>query len=414
MAIIGEELEDYVISQINRRQSLHGTGVNTSFRTDNQLNVLNSNTSWIKLASGVSITNTGRLVDIGFRPFEIENNTGLGLAKNNILFGGTAKLSSTTVTDQTTGEDKIYNKIQQRDGFLPRDSNSSYTYGSYGFSPMPGIERADIKTLNRGSIKKATVKLKANNRQQFQILDLLYMRLGYTVFLEWGNSLFIDNKFGQKKILRNTLIEEFFFTAQTKGNYFIVLDKIEEKRAYYSGNYDGILGKVSNFNWSFNVDGSYDIELTIISLGDVIESIKTNLSIDKGTLEFLQKTKNLNPPVSTEETPTEPDVLEENKSANIISSMLYIWKFVNNTSEPRGNSININPADIKGKGFDLASFLIPTQEGTVSSSTITSDQVKFEFVATYTSKEEFEAQEKARKKAVDEASTDSYSFKTYP
>ena len=223
------------------------------------------------------------------------------------------------------------------------------------------------------------------------------MRLGYTVLLEWGNSLFIDNKYGQKTVLRATLVEEFFFTVESKGNYFDVLDKIEEKRDYYSGNYDGILGKVSNFNWSFNVDGSYDIELTIISLGDVIESIKTNLSVDKGTLEFLQETSTLNPPVSTDEAPSEPDVLEDNKSGNIISSMLYIWKFLNST-EPRGNKIYINPAD--GGEFGLASFLVPTQEGEVSS-TIASDQVKYQFIATYVSKQETESAEKADKQAAE-------------
>lgn len=388
MAIIGEELPDYVINQINRRQSLHGSGVNTSFRTDNQLNVLNSNTSWIKLASGVSITKASRLVEIGFTQTEVENNLRLGLAKNNILFGGTAKL--------VDAPGRNFDKLQQRSGFLPRDANSSYTYGSYGFSPMPGIESIDVKTLNRGSIKKATVKLKANNREQFEILDLLYMRLGYTVLLEWGNSLFIDNQYGQKTVLRATLVEEFFFKTESGGNYFDVLDKIEDKRDEYSGNYDGMVGTVSNFNWSFNIDGSYDIELTIISLGDVVESLKTNLSVDKGTLEFLQDTGQLAPPDNTDETPPEPDVLEENKSANIVSSMLYIWKYLNSKPEPRGNKIYINPAD--GKEFGLASFLVPTQEGTVSSSEISEDVVKFEFIATYTSKTEAAAAKEEQEK----------------
>jgi hypothetical protein len=76
--------------------------------------------------------------------------------------------------------------------------------------------------------------------------------------------------------------------------------------------------------------------------------------------------------------------------------MLYVWKFINNTPEPRGNKIFINPAD--GGEFGLASFLVPTQEGEVSS-TITSDQVKYQFVATYISKQETEAAEKSDKQA---------------
>ena len=374
MAIIGEELEGYVIAQINRRQSLHGSGVNDTFRSDNQLNVLNSNTSWIKLASSVSITKDSRLTEIGFTQSEVEANRKMGLAKNNILFGGAAKLSSTVV------EGKSYDKLQQRSGFLPRDSNSSYTYGSYGFSPMPGIESANVKTLNRGSIKKATVNLKANNKQQFEILDLLYMRLGYTVLLEWGNSLFIDNKFGAKTILRNTLVEELFFEKNGKGSYLDLLDPIEDKRAEYSGNYDGMLGKISNFSWTFNTDGSYDIELTIISLGDVIESLKTNLSIDKNTIKFL---KNTPPPIDTttnpDETPPTPDVLEENKSSNTITSMLYVWKYLNN-KEPRGKHIWIGTSE--PKSYDVGSFLVPTQEGSVSS-TVSAETLQYEFTVTY-------------------------------
>lgn len=372
MAIIGEKLPGYVIDQIKQRQSsnLHGSGVNTEFRTDNQLNVLNSNTSWIKLASGVSITNVSRLKDIGFTQTEAEANLRLGLAKNNILYGGIAKL--------TDAPGRKFDKLQQRSGFLPRDANSSYTYGSYGFSPMPGIESADIKTLNRGSIKKATVKLKANNRQQFEILDLLYMRLGYTVLLEWGNSLFIDNEYGQKTVLRSTLIEDMFFQKESNGSYLDILPDIEDKRAEYSANYDGMLGKVSNFNWSFNVDGSYDIELTIISLGDVIESLKTNLSVDSGTLRFLESTGQPTPADNSDEAPAEPDVLEENRSSNMISSMLYIWKWLNN-SNARGNIITIQtPLDTHKPG----SFLVPTQKG-MTSSEIAASVETVEFVISY-------------------------------
>lgn len=393
MAIIGEELEGYVIDQILLRQSLHGSGVNTSFRSDNQLNVLNSNTSWIKLASGVSITDGKRLKEIGFTQTQVEDNIKLGLAKNNILFGGTAKLIDV--------EGRDFDKLQQRSGFLPRDAQSSYTYGSYGFSPMPGIESADIKTLNRGSIKKATVKLKANNREQFDILDLLYMRLGYTVLLEWGNSLFIDNEYGKKTVLRNTFIDDTFFNIkENNGSYLDILPELESRRATYSGNYDGLLGKVSNFNWSFNVDGSYDIELTIISLGDVIESLKTNLSVDKGTLKFLNKA-NTSTTYNPDEESSTPDVLEENKSSNVITSMLYVWKYLNNEGY-KGQLININAAD--GQSYSIASFLVNEQEGN-EEQVITTENVQIELTATYSSyaeRKELREQNERDKKAADE------------
>jgi hypothetical protein len=334
MAVIGEELEGYVIKQINARQTLHGSGVGHTgtLRTDKQINLLNSNTSWIKLASGVSVSEA-RLKDINIDNSDLKD---MGLAKNNILFSGTSKLKTQTV------EGKSYTQLEQREGFLPRDDNSSYTYGSFGFSPMPGIHSADIKTLTRGSLKKATVKLTANNKQQFDIIDLLYMRLGYTVLLEWGNSIYTTTGF-DKEILRNTLIEEKFFESAGSDSYFTFLEDIENKRDKYNGNYDALLGKVSNFNWSFNTDGSYDIELTIISLGDVIESLKSNLSVDTKTNNFLNTFKTSTSEVAAVD-PPDPTVDEENTSADIITAMLAIYKFVNRTQET-GTNVQIIGAD---------------------------------------------------------------------
>jgi hypothetical protein len=380
--VIGEPLERYVVEQINARQYLHGTGVRTTTRSDVQINLLNSNTSWIKLGSAISVS-SDRLEDIGFTHTEREIYKGMGLAKNNILFGGTSTLGQNEAIGNS-GKVYKYDALQQREGFLPRDPNSSYTYDpKFGFSPMAGIESIDVKTLNRGSLKKATVKLKANDRSQFNIIDLLYLRLGYTVLLEWGNSIYTPD--GINKILvRNTLMEELFFDKTQNGSYLDMLDPIEKKRSEYAGNYDGLLGKISNFSWAFNPDGTYDIELTIISLGDVIESLKTNLSIDKGTTKFLQNTTGTK--VSEDESSEEPDVIEENKDANLISSLLYIWKYLNPT--PRGGAININTTG-DGQTHPVGSFLKSTQIGS-DEENISSTTFQVEFKITWNTEETVE------------------------
>jgi hypothetical protein len=351
MAIIGGELEDYVQGQINARQTLHGSGVGHTgtLRTDKQINLLNSNTSWIKLASGVSISGSNRLTELNLSP----DLTGMGLAKNNILFSGTSKI--------------IDGKLEQREGFLPRDDNSSYTYGSFGFSPMPGIESADIKTLTRGSLKKATVKLTANNKQQFDIIDLLYMRLGYTVLLEWGNSIYTKNG-TDKNILRNTLVEDSFFNV-SKGSYLDMLNPIEALRDKYKGNYDALLGKISNFNWTFNPDGSYSIELTIISLGDVIESLKSNLAINKITQDFFNK---LYPKKNTEGTEDEEVIDEEETFTDDITSMLAIYKFINkDISNPKRIYINTPDKKTHSIAYKLSTEQEDSTTGKVSATTIT-------------------------------------------
>jgi len=40
-----------------------------------------------------------------------------------------------------------------------------------------------------------------------------------------------------------------------------------------------MFGKVCNFHWSFLPDGSYDITIDLVSIGDVIESFKINALI---------------------------------------------------------------------------------------------------------------------------------------
>jgi hypothetical protein len=390
MAIIGEELELYVQDQIKARQTLHGSGVGHTgtLRTDKQINLLNSNTSWIKLASGVSISESNRLTELKIDPKFI----GMGLAKNNILFSGISNIKTQTVDilNPITQilEPKDFTQLEQREGFLPRDANSSYTYGSFGFSPMPGIHSADIKTLTRGSLKKATVKLTANNKQQFDIIDLLYMRLGYTVLLEWGNSIYTTTG-GDKEILRNTLIEDMFFNTESNGSYLEMLGPIRDKRKEYSGNYDALLGKVSNFSWSFNSDGSYDIELTIISLGDVIESLKSNLSVDSKTQKFFNDLTKTTTDSATAD-PPEETIDEEETQTDIITAMLAIYKFVNKKEDNREvRPLNITTSEVNDPYHWVGNFLYNTQEGS-SADTVKTSTITYEYTVTYTTQKERE------------------------
>ena len=56
----------------------------------------------------------------------------------------------------------------------------------------------------------------------------------------------------------------------------MLLKEIDKHREITNGNYDGFFGKITNFNWSLNTDGSYDITISAISIGDVIESLNIN------------------------------------------------------------------------------------------------------------------------------------------
>ena len=106
----------------------------------------------------------------------------------------------------------------------------------------------------------------------------------------------------------NSLADKFLVGK----DYIEFLQEIQDQRIKSLGNYDAIFGKVTNFHWSFQPDGSYDIILDLISAGDVIESFKMNS-------------------LPTFNTPTPPSKLDgilpkniiANKNKHILGQILY-------------------------------------------------------------------------------------------
>jgi len=267
--IVGEPLVGYVGDQINKRQEIYGKGTKDNPRDLEDISYFSSRTAWIKLASGTSM-NTDRLNMLDSDNSMFTSTEGSALAEKNVLFGGISSLSGNT--------------LESRQGI--EGTNRAYGIGgkAFGFSPMPGIIDASVKSLNRGSIKKSTVNIKAHNKNQLDIIDVLYMRLGYTVLLEWGYNKYMDNK-GKLQNMGPTLIEtDFFSTANNASDYTVWLPKIEDFRKQKQGNYEAMFGIISNFSWTFESDGSYSVKVDIISMGDVIESLKTNVPLTNKTM----------------------------------------------------------------------------------------------------------------------------------
>jgi hypothetical protein len=172
MAIVGEQFQTYVSDQINKRQEIHGK----ENRSIEDLQYLNSKTAWVKLASGVSLKGDERIKDLGWNGISPD----MDLAKKYVLFGGVSeKIDNSTTLQQlggfTTKKDEInaYNVNAKNRTNQPTPPNEPIAYLDFGFVPPPGIESVELKNMNRGSIKKATVKIKAYSRDQFDILDIL-------------------------------------------------------------------------------------------------------------------------------------------------------------------------------------------------------------------------------------------------
>ena len=268
--LTGEGFNDYVRKQINHRQEIHGKKENRSIR---EIGYLNSKTAWVKVASSVSISTDGEASDLSklrLKNLDISGISGeMDLAKNFVLFNGVSRLDGNTLIQKSGISNLNSSNVK---------NNFAYGIGGneFGQQPMPGIIDLNVQAINRGSLKKATLTVKAYNSDQLKIIDLLYLRMGYTLLVEYGNSHYLDNK-GKVKPMGSTLVEESFFGDKLSAKSYIgLLPEIEKKRFEYSGNYDGFFGRITNFSWNFNADGSYDIKIHLYSIGDVIESLKLN------------------------------------------------------------------------------------------------------------------------------------------
>lgn len=267
--IVGENFPTFVKKQVDSRQKVYGK----KDRDVKDLQYLNNRTPWIKLGSSIDIDEfSKKYKDLGG---EYRGNE---LAKQLVLFGGSQN-------DIEGVADLNFNI--NRSG---RDSlSTAYGFGGleFGQSPMPGIESVETRTLNRGSLKRANVTIVAHNPRQFELIELLYLRLGYHVLLEYGHSSYLDDD-GELQSQPPTLMSKFL-----NGEFstpYQVLDAIQSQKVTTRGNYDALLGKVDKFFWEFNPDGTYKISLSLVSIGDVIQSLNLNTtkSFNKDTDEPIE------------------------------------------------------------------------------------------------------------------------------
>jgi len=144
---------------------------------------------------------------------------------------------------------------------------------AYGYRPMPGITSVNIEATGRlGSLRQATVNFKVWDKYQLDIIDALYFRPGFTVLIEYGHAKYYDND----SILQTSeqwMIGDPFKTQSTKEQINILISN-GIRRSY--GNYGGMLGIVTHFDFSMNTDGGYDCSIRAMSLGAVMGNFPIN------------------------------------------------------------------------------------------------------------------------------------------
>ena len=316
MSIFKESFREYVKKQLELRQAIISLGNDGGSRFNSRTltfskaaggkkvnipygafyaNTLNR-TCVIRMSSGADLTQAG--VYNVLEQWELDQGitAGSDLAKMYILEGGVLDTGNTHDEMQTLDANNLptmdwltnakpksgwtnhKNKKQTAYGDAMTRSNSINKDGDdYGIVPMPGIIDATIKTKSAyGSIREAKVNFKCHNQRQLEILELLYMRPGVPVLLEWGWTTFVDN---EGKLITNQglpLNNEFW---NVKGNgqqrgMNAIFRKIIKNKETSGGNYDGLMGMVKNFSFKARKDGGYDCSTELTAMGEIIESLK--------------------------------------------------------------------------------------------------------------------------------------------
>ena len=263
--ILGIPFADYVHDQIQVRQAK----LANPQKNPEDLTVFNANTAWVRLSSGVRLEPSRAQelsTKLGIAQSLVE---GPALARNLVLWGGVSSFTPTqgkAILD--SGKGGVGYGVDNSYGFL---SNSEQ-----GLKPMPGIERISCNYKNNGSLKQASVDIKCYTRSQFEALEATYLRLGYTMVLEWGNALWFDNQ-GNHQQTKAYSIPNLLFRDDKNLDSVKIQDQILRNKKQTAANYDAMVAKVSNYSWTLNEDLSFSIKVDLISVGDVVDSLKMNL-----------------------------------------------------------------------------------------------------------------------------------------
>jgi len=277
MSIFKDSFKPGVKDQLTARQDA------LILRTPQTLQYYNSRNAWIRVTSSVNV-----------------NNDGGALAKKYILQGGI--LNSSKKLREGLGQDGSYSNVSP-DGKKYR----------LGIRPMPGITGVTVKSKSAyGSLREATINFQAWDIRQLEELELLYMRPGYSVLVEWGWSPYLNND----KTIGTTVnyIDDVLNGGVSKEDIW----KKAFDQASKDGNYDSLYGFIKNYSWSARADGGYDCTTTIISTGEILESLKTNYGAHDTALD----TQGIFPSDTSIDRPFEKDSnIQKSYAQNIIAGI---------------------------------------------------------------------------------------------
>ena len=141
-----------------------------------------------------------------------------------------------------------------------------------GIRPRPGIQNMSIQSHNQfGSLRTARVSFQVWSKEDLDACEVLYMRPGMSVLLEWGWSLYLKGE--GENITVHPMERGYNLFDTNKRTLIGILQDLEKLKINLGHGYDAIFGFVKNFSWKLRPDGGYDCSTEIMSPGELVESL---------------------------------------------------------------------------------------------------------------------------------------------
>ena len=155
---------------------------------------------------------------------------------------------------------------------------------------VPLITSLEIDTDgNNNTLKTATLQIKVFTLKQLEMFELFFLRPSMRVLLEYGSNsdLVSDNTLIKSNMFPKNNYEDFIkqFTEwfsplpdgwkKSKKNY---LAKLKETK----GNYDYWAGQITQFSFSIDTDGTYNVSLEVSAGNELVTQIPTQEAKPEG------------------------------------------------------------------------------------------------------------------------------------
>ena len=246
-------------SKVNKRSDLSVSIPSTFLETK----LFNS--AWITVVSSVDILKNNKIKFVGSE-----------LAKRFVLSGGSLLWD---------GKKFIRREGINFDNPIRKDtydvSTSAYHGSNLGIRPMPGITSFQIKSKNLyGTLREAEIQFTVWSLDDLEMVEALYLRPGYHMVVEWGHSVGLDNSGKVVEIEPRVSTYADYFVEKPASRVYALINQ-NRKKFFYG--YDGFLGIVKNFSWTIRPDGGYDCSISVISKGEVLESLSMRTGITTKT-----------------------------------------------------------------------------------------------------------------------------------